>query len=276
MSPVATVLIVALSGLTVAAAAHRLPGGTATSQGTVAIDLNRILLWVSAFFVVIGVLGAQLGRQRTDRARLRQRRMWPATLALALILVALAALSPFIEEVDPPIVEDAAQFAVPPGDAADAPEEQAPPPIAPPSPLVIILSAVVLSGLLLHRALAGRREGADISVEEGGEPTDPAERSPAWSDPPLALSGSPRHRVLAAYARFESEADGAGTGRAAWETALAHARRVASEQGLDGDTVEELALLYYRARFSAAEVEEADAERARLLDDTLEARLRRA
>lgn len=275
------VVSVGLLGLIVAAASQGVPGGPARAPVDAApvVDLNRILLWMYAVIVIIALLTWR-GQERGGEKKLAKN-SWAGVLLLlalfALLVIFSEDIGEFMERLEPPVVEDFAQEPfVPEGEPADdlIVDGAEAPGLGSPSWLLIVVLAAAVGLLLMVLRPTARRPEEEIH----GPSTEPLLEPPgdAESDQVLALSGSPRHRVLAAYRQFESRVTAAGWARADWETPMVHARRVAGESGLDKRDVTDLAKLYYRARFSQGVIGEEEAARADRLRSLLASKLERA
>lgn len=127
--------------------------------------------------------------------------------------------------------------------------------------LVLTVVAIALLGMLGYRAL--RRAGRHVGATPLPEPTSAADVLHRASEA-IALGTDPRGRVIAAYEAMES-ALGA---RSAPQAPLEWLAGLVESHGAALGPARELTAIFERARFSTADISDADAERARhLLSD---------
>jgi hypothetical protein len=74
----------------------------------------------------------------------------------------------------------------------------------------------------------------------------------------LLLGGEPRNAIVAAWDRFEEQAERAGSARKLWETSSEFTLRLLDAVSAAPDAVSRLAALYREARFSEHEITESN------------------
>lgn len=90
----------------------------------------------------------------------------------------------------------------------------------------------------------------------------------------VLLTGEPRNAVVAAWSRFEEQAERAGIARSRWETSTEFVLRLLESLHADDVAVSRLAALYHEARFSTHELGEPDRSDAIAALDRIHASLR--
>ena len=138
--------------------------------------------------------------------------------------------------------------------------------------LVWGFEALVLLGLLgvallliraAHDAWRGRRRPPERLPDPGFETLEgsavvAAVREDAAAHDALLAGGSPRNAIVAAWHRFELQAERAGVRREPWETSSEFTLRILDLAGADSAAVTRLGELYREARFSEHELGEAE------------------
>jgi len=138
---------------------------------------------------------------------------------------------------------------------------------------LLVLLAVL--GLLLLGARAavnvwrGRRRPPERLPDPGFETlqapslVEAAVRQDASAHDAVLAEGSPRNAIVAAWHRFELQAEGVGVRRRPWETSSEFTLRILDAAGADSAAVTRLGELYREARFSEHELGEPEREDAR-------------
>jgi hypothetical protein len=279
MSPIRRYLSMAMGALSllilgyiVAVAARSRPGTTTDDSlfeinSALDFDATRILAWIILAMATLGAVLFALGlTQRKPREDQKKRSLLGLIIGVVAFLLIVRYVQPltqtFLEGSDP--AEAAETLDQAPSDSSG--------------------SSGWLFSLLLAAVVAAALTRVGVSVRSAEAPFDTLEdpavqeasihaRSP--ESIPAQLGDDPRSRVLAAYSRFEEDANATGVVRKSTETAGQHARRSSRDLGLDPAAVEGLTTSYSRTRFGFGEITQDEASAAERLSAELRQGMRR-
>jgi Domain of unknown function (DUF4129) len=120
----------------------------------------------------------------------------------------------------------------------------------------------VLEDLAARRYREPRREVVDFDVLADPTPLIEEMRRDATEQFELLLGGTPRNAIVAAWDRFEEQAERAGAARKLWETSSEFTLRLLDAVSAPPHAVSSLAALYREARFSEHEITESNRQAA--------------
>ncbi len=122
---------------------------------------------------------------------------------------------------------------------------------------VLVLAAVGVLGIAAYRAWL-RRPARPVDLQARTAPVDPAQVLDDAAGA-IALGGSPRDRVIAAFEAMEAALGSQGMGRARQQAPLEWLAVLARERPGAVGAANALAAIFERARFSDAAISESDA-----------------
>jgi hypothetical protein len=120
----------------------------------------------------------------------------------------------------------------------------------------------LIEDLAARRYREPRREVIDFDVLDDPAPLVEEMRRDATEQFELLLGGEPRNAIVAAWDRFEEQAERAGAARKTWETSSEFTLRLLDAVSAPPEAVSRLAALYREARFSEHEITESNREAA--------------
>jgi hypothetical protein len=130
--------------------------------------------------------------------------------------------------------------------------------------LLLVVRGVrwLIEDLLARRNRAPRPDVIDFDVLDDPAPLVDEMRRDAADQLDLLLGGEPRNAIVAAWDRFEEQAERVGVARKLWETSSEFTLRVLDAVSAAPPAVARLAALYREARFSEHEITERNRQSA--------------
>jgi Domain of unknown function (DUF4129) len=120
----------------------------------------------------------------------------------------------------------------------------------------------LLQDLAARRYREPRRDVVDFDVLEDPTPLIEEMRRDASEQFELLLGGEPRNAIVAAWDRFEEQAERIGSARKLWETPSEFTLRLLDVVSAPPSAVSRLAALYREARFSEHQITEGNRQEA--------------